>query len=510
MGNNSQAKIRVRIAPSPTGFVHIGNLRTILYNYLMAKNHDGTFLVRIEDTDRSRYVDGAVENMLSVLKWADIDYDEGPFLTPKNAIAEKGENGPYFQSKRLDVYHHHIKELIDSGKAYYCFCSKERLDNLRSEQTANKMPPKYDGCCRHLSRQDVQKKLSQNIPHVVRFKMPENKEILIADLIRGEIRVNSNDLDDYVLIKSDKFPTYHFANVVDDHLMKITHVLRGDEWIPSTPKHVLLYEAFAWPAPVFAHLPQLINKQKKKLSKRDGSASVNDYIDRGYLPDALINFIALLGWNPGSDQEIFTRNEMIKQFDLSRVHKAAAVFDTDKLDWMNSYYIRQLDADKFLGLAAPFLIKAELIKTSGANYKILETNERLSAANLKTILTLEQPRIKKMSDLPDALEYFFKKEVKFDKKILLWKKNTKESTKKHLQALHQCVGRLEEAHYRTEKLNDLIKKFIHENNHENGDILWPMRVALSGREASPGPFEIAACLGKKKTLERIESAISML
>jgi len=503
------SKVRVRIAPSPTGFVHIGNLRTILYNYLFAKHNEGDFIVRIEDTDRSRFVKGAVENLLKVLEWAGIEYDEGPFQQ-KNKLIEKGEYGPYFQSNRLEIYNEHINQLLDSGKAYYCFCSKERLDNLREEQKKKKLPPKYDNCCRDLGRKEIEEKLRYKEPHVIRFRMPDEKEIVINDIIHGAITVNTKDLDDYVLIKSDKYPTYHFANVVDDHLMKITHVMRGDEWIASTPKHVMLYESFGWNQPIFAHLPQLVNKQKKKLSKRESDVAVHDFVKAGYLNNALLNFIALLGWNSGSDQEIFTQNELIKQFDLERVHKSSAVFDKEKLDWFNSYYIKQLKLDEFFEMAVPYLESTELIVQRKKDFEIVDTKEVISTAQLKQIIELEQSRIKKLSDLPAALEYFFKNEVIYEPKILLWKKNTKEATIKHLKALKNFIFHIETEDFLLDKIDEEIKKFIEENSYENGDILWPMRVALSGRKASPGPFEIAAALGKDKTKQRLELAISLL
>jgi len=332
MENLNLANIRVRIAPSPTGLMHIGNLRTILYNYLFARHHKGKFLIRIEDTDQTRLVPGAVENLLQVLQWAGIENDEGPKLMPDGKLQEIGEFGPYVQSDRLKIYKKYIDELLDRGKAYHCFCSKERLEKLREQQTANKQAPKYDNFCRNLEHSEVQSMIKSGASHVIRFKMPENREVVVKDLIRGNIVVNTKDLDDYVLMKADGFPTYHFANVVDDHLMKITQVMRGEEWIATAPKHVLLYEAFDWQPPQFAHLPQILNKNRKKMSKRDGDASVQDFINRGYLKDALINFIALLGWNAGTEQEIYNLPELIKQFSLDNVHKAGAIFDTDKLD----------------------------------------------------------------------------------------------------------------------------------------------------------------------------------
>ncbi|MFH0987822.1 MAG: glutamate--tRNA ligase [Parcubacteria group bacterium] len=313
MDNINFSNVRVRIAPSPTGFVHIGNLRTILYNFLFAKHYKGTFIVRIEDTDQSRFVPGAMENLLSVLRWAGVEGEEGTYLTADNKIKERGDYAPYTQSRRLDIYKQQIQVLLGKNKAYHCFCSKERLEKLRSDQVINKQAPRYDNFCRNLTKDEVQSRIAKGEPHVIRFKMPENKDVIAKDLIHGDIVVNTDALDDYVLVKTDGFPTYHFANVVDDHQMKITHVLRGEEWIASLPKHILLYNAFDWQAPAFAHLPSLLGKNKKKLSKRDGDTNVQDFIDKGYLRDAIINFIALLGWNSGSEQEIYNLEELTKQ-----------------------------------------------------------------------------------------------------------------------------------------------------------------------------------------------------
>jgi len=399
------SNVRVRIAPSPTGFVHVGNLRTILYNYLFAKHYHGRFIIRIEDTDQSRLVPGAVDDLLKVLKWTGIESDEGPYLTVDNKIKERGDFAPYTQSKRLKIYNEQIQHLIDKGKAYYCFCSKERLEKLREEQSKNNQPPKYDNFCRDLTLKEVQSMLNSGAPYVVRFKMPENKKVVFHDLIRGEILVSTKDLDDYVLLKSDGFPTYHFANIVDDHFMKITHVLRGDEWIASTPKHILLYEAFGWQAPAFAHLPTLLNKQKKKLSKRDGDTSVRDFIEKGYLAPAFVNFIALLGWNAGTEQELYTLNELTKQFSIDNVHKSGAVFDLNKLDWINGLYIRKLSLDDFYIHCLPFLEANNLVKAKGATVTILETGEKVKLSCVKKIIQLEQTRISKISDIAGATEY---------------------------------------------------------------------------------------------------------
>ncbi|NQT49339.1 glutamate--tRNA ligase [Candidatus Kuenenbacteria bacterium] len=502
--------IRVRIAPSPTGFVHVGNLRTILYNYLFAIHEKGKFIIRIEDTDQSRLVPGAIENLLQSLQWAGIEGEEGPYLTKDNKVKERGEFGPYTQSARLDIYNTHIKTLLDKNKAYYCFCTKQRIDDLRDEQRKQKLPPKYDGFCRNLSKTEVQSLLNSGTPHVIRFKMPENKQVIFEDLIRGQISVKTKDMDDYVLIKSDGFPTYHFANIVDDHLMKITHVLRGDEWIASTPKHALLYEAFGWHAPVFAHLPVLLNKNGKKLSKRDGDVSVQDFIDKGYLKEAIINFIALLGWNAGTEQEIYTLNELTKQFSLDNVHKSGAVFDVDKLDWINGMYIRKLSLDDFYEQCLPYLIEAKLIIEKNKKLVIKDTGEEIKSSYLKNILALEQTRIKKFTEVGEVLEFFFKKELDYDPKKLVWKKSNKTDSLKNLKLLEKLLNEINESDFSSENLKKLITALLQENNIDTGSMLWPMRYALSGRDNSPDPFEIAQALGKEKTVERINLAITKL
>ncbi|OGF30468.1 glutamate--tRNA ligase [Candidatus Falkowbacteria bacterium RIFOXYB2_FULL_35_7] len=507
MENINLSKVRVRIAPSPTGFVHIGNLRTILYNYLFARHNKGEFIVRIEDTDQSRFVKGAMEDLLKTLEWADIDYEEGPFLNAEGKIEEKGDYGPYTQSKRLDIYKKHIKTLLDKNKAYYCFCSKDRLEKLRNEQKEQKLPPKYDQHCRNLSKDEAQKMINSGEEYVIRFKTPENKDVIFEDAIRGTIKVNTHDVDDFVLVKTDKFPTYHFANIVDDHLMKITHVLRGEEWIASTPKHQLLYEAFGWHPPIFAHLPTILNKQKKKMSKRDGDVSVKDFISQGYLKDALLNFITLLGWNAGTDQEIYTRDEMIKQFSLDNVHKAGAVFDLDKLDWINGVYIRQLDDEKFADLCIPYLCKAKLITQDNDKYVKSETGENIDISFIRRALALEQARIKNINEIADTVKFFFSDKFKYSKDLLVWKKSTKEATKKALALVMDELNKIDENQFKSETIEEKLKMLAQNNNLGNGDVFWPLRVALSGREKSPGPHEMAEVFGKDKTLIRLKDAI---
>lgn len=510
MENINFSNVRVRIAPSPTGFVHMGTLRTILYNYLFAKHYKGQFIVRIEDTDQTRLVPGAVEDLLRVMRWAGFQNDEGPYLTNDDKLKEVGEFGPYSQSLRLDIYKKYAQILLDKNKAYACFCSKERLETLRGEQEKNKQVPKYDNHCRDLSKEEAQKRIAAGEPHVIRFKIPENKTVLFTDLIRGVISVNSDNLDDYILIKTDNYPTYNFANIVDDHLMKISHVLRGEEFVSSTPKYVLVYEAFDWQPPQFAHLPQLLSKERKKLSKRDGDVNVQDFIDKGYLRDAIINFIALLGWNSGTEQEIYSLEELIKQFTLDNVHKAGAVFDLDKLDWINGIYIRKLSADEFYNQCMPYLIKDNLLTPDKGRVVINSTGERVKPSYVKKILAMEQSRIKKLSDISAAVDYCFITELNYDAKSLIWKKSDKEKTLANLQLLEKILKKQKALDFTAPLLEKVIMELMEQSSINTGDMLWPMRYALSGRDKSPGPFELAGALGKAKTLERIVSAIGHL
>jgi len=347
---------RVRFAPSPTGYVHIGSLRTALYDYLYAKGKKGKYILRIEDTDRSRFVEGALENLIKSLEWAGIKHDEGVFIENGN-IVQKGEYGPYIQSERLDLYKKYIEILLEKGLAYRCFCSKERLDKVREEQKRNGQTPMYDKHCRNLSQEEIDKKLKEGKEYVIRLKIPENEDVKFKDLIRGTISINSKEIDDQVLIKSDGFPTYHFAVVVDDYLMKISHIIRGEEWLTSTPKQVILYNFFGWEVPSFVHLPTVLNKDKKKLSKRQGDVSVSDFKDSGYLPQALVNYLALVGWSPKGNNEIFSMEDLIEEFSFQNVSKTGGVFDIEKLNWVNSQYIKKYDNKELYELIKPFVLR---------------------------------------------------------------------------------------------------------------------------------------------------------
>jgi glutamyl-tRNA synthetase len=327
-----EKQVRVRFAPSPTGYLHVGGLRTALYNFLFAKHHGGKFILRIEDTDQTRKVEGAVENLIETLKWAGVEYDEGP--------DRDGGFGPYIQSQRLELYRQHVKELVGFDKAYYCFCTSERLDEVRQKQMALKQSPSYDRRCRNLSFSEAEHRVAVGERYVVRMKVPLDGEITFEDVIRGKVTIAHKMLDDQVLIKSDGFPTYHLAVVVDDHLMGITHIIRGEEWLSSVPKHILLYQYFGWEVPVLVHLPLLLNPDKSKLSKRQGDVAVEDYRAKGYLKEAIVNFIAFLGWNPGDEREVFFMDQLIQEFSLERVGKSGAVFNVDKLNWLNQQHIK--------------------------------------------------------------------------------------------------------------------------------------------------------------------------
>ncbi len=512
---------RTRMAPSPTGFLHIGNLRTALYGYLAAKHYQGKFLIRIEDTDRARLVKGAINNIFEVLAWTDIKPDEYPVFNEKEEyIGDKGDFGPYVQSRRLSIYKKYAEQLVGEDKAYYCFCSAEHLEKMRAEQTAKKIITHYDKTCRYLSAEEIRQKIQNKTPFVIRFKAPDSGETVFADLIRGTIKFKNRLVDDYVLLKSDNYPTYHLASVVDDHLMAITHIIRGEEWLPSAPLHKLLYEAFGWDAPHFAHLPSILGTDKKKLSKRTGDVAVTQYIEKGYLPEALINFILLLGWNPGTDKEIFNREEMIAEFSLDKVGKSGAIFDPQKLDWMNGNYIRAMEIDELTQRCILYLVKTGMVEKitndkiqitkqfQNPNYKtkyrIAKTGEEIDFEWLKKVVALEQKRIKKLADLPELVKYLFIASPEYDKNLLRWKKMTDENIKNSLVLTREAIEKIPEAEFKAEKIQEALKKITEKIGV--GETLWPFRAAMTGLKASAGPYEVAEALGQKKVLERIDAA----
>ncbi|WP_170834862.1 glutamate--tRNA ligase [Natronincola peptidivorans] len=483
--------VRVRFAPSPTGFVHIGSLRTALYNYLLAKKHGGEYLLRIEDTDQSRLVEGAIENLLSSMEWVGINHDEGITMVDGELI-EKGDYGPYVQSQRLDTYKAYIKNLLDSGDAYHCFCSKERLDEVREKQKSLGLTAKYDGHCRSLTEEEVEKRVKAGDTYVIRLKLPENKDIVFDDAVRGKVVVNTEEVDDQVLIKSDGYPTYHFAVVVDDHLMKITHVIRGEEWLPSTPKHVYLYEVLGWQAPQFVHLPNILNIEKKKLSKRHGDVAVEDFMKKGYLPEALVNYVALIGWSPEENKEIFSMKELQEKFSLNRVSKSGGVFDVNKLNWMNNHYIKESPTERITDLAIPYLIEAGYISTT-------EAEEKYSW--LKDMIAIVQESLDYVGEIVDKVDIFFKAEVKPED----------EETQNILKEEHisELLDVFSEKVQAAEAIDQAaIKKIFKEIQKEKGikgpKLFKPIRVASTGKAHGPDLPLIIQVLGKQNLLSRID------
>ncbi len=488
--------IVTRFPPSPTGFVHVGSLRTALYNYLLARKLGGRFLLRIEDTDRTRLVPGAVENLISTLKWAGIDYDEGPEVG--------GPHAPYVQSERLELYKKAADELLKKGGAYYCFCTSERLEQMRTDQQARNLAPKYDRQCLKLPQAEIDRLLAANTPYVLRQKIPDNRTVTWDDVVRDRVSFETSTIDDQVLMKSDGYPTYHLANVVDDHDMEVTHVIRGEEWLSSTPKHILLYEAFGWTAPTFGHLPLLLNKDRSKLSKRQGDVAVEDYKNKGYLPEALVNFVALLGWHPGGDstQEIFSMEDLIAQFSLEKVHKAGAVFDIEKLDWINwQWRRRKFDAlpgevtEKLLVLAQEYI-----------------PNEWMSDKDFlkRCLKTVTEKVIKDPTTAPADLGFFFKEIGALNKEILLNPKMKVDEAMAKM-VFEKTLAIIDTLDFSTEDtLKEKLVALVAELGLKNGQVFWPLRVALTNEQFSPGVFEMMWALGKERTTARLQAALKNL
>lgn len=480
--------VRLRFAPSPTGYLHIGGLRTALYNYLYAKQKGGKFLLRIEDTDRTRYVEGAIENLIHELKWAGVEADEGVCLDENGKITEVGECGPYIQSERVEkgIYNKYAEELIENGYAYYCFCSKERLDDVKNQQKADGKIPRYDGLCRGVSIEDAKKRIANGESYVIRLKLPENRDIVFEDVIKGRITINTNDMDDQVLIKADGFPTYHFAVVIDDHLMGITHIVRGDEWISSTPKHIYLYEALGFEKPIFVHLPTVLNKSGKKLSKRNDDASVEDFRLKGYLPEALINYLALVGWSPESNEEILSLDEMIKQFSFDRVSKSGGVFDVDKLDWVNAQYIRKMEVSELAKLVKPYLVKAGFIK------------EDICEKRLELITKTFQESISRLPEIVEQSRFLFE-DVAVEPDAL--KMRNVEHIEILKEKMKEELSQIEEMDEETAK--GFMKKVQKASGFKGKDLYMPVRALLTGQVHGPELSNILEILGKGEILRRL-------
>lgn len=480
-------KIRCRYAPSPTGKMHVGNLRSALYEYLIAKHDGGDFIFRIEDTDRERFVEGATEIIYNTLAQTGITYDEGP-------DKDKGY-GPYVQSERVKegIYTKYAKELIDKGEAYYCFCDKERLATLKTEVVEGKEISIYDKHCLGLSKEEVEEKLASGIPYVIRQNNPTEGTTSFHDELYGDITVDNSELDDMILIKSDGYPTYNFANVVDDHLMEITHVVRGNEYLSSTPKYNRLYEAFGWEIPTYVHLPLITDENHKKLAKRSGHASYEDIVAQGILPEAIVNFIALLGWSPEDNREIFTLDELIKEFDYRRINKSPSVFDMNKLKWMNGEYIKAMDFDRFYEMALPYM-KEAISKD----------------LDFKKIAAMVKTRIEVFPDIKDLIS-FFDTLPEYDIAMYTHKK-MKTTAESSLEVLKDVLPMLEaQEDYSNDALYQLLLSYVAEKEVKNGYVMWPIRTAVSGMQMTPaGATEIMEILGKEETVKRIRKGIELL
>ncbi|MBI4225067.1 MAG: glutamate--tRNA ligase [Candidatus Sungbacteria bacterium] len=490
------SNIRVRIAPSPTGNLHVGTARAALFNYLFAKHHGGTFILRIEDTDLERSDKKYEQNIFEGLQWLGIDPDEGP--------EQGGLYGPYRQTERTAKYEEYIQRLLDAGKAFYCFHGE---GEMRETQPAAYAPHRCDEY-RNLTHDEGQaikeakdKEYGKNTgQYVIRFKTPIGEKIMFTDMVREELSFDSNLLGDFAIAKDTTIPLYHLAVVVDDIEMKISHVIRGEDHIPNTPKHVLLFRAFGVEPPHFAHLPLILGPDRSKLSKRHGAMSVTDYREQGYLPEALFNFLALLGWNPGDDREILTKDELIAAFSLEKVQKSGAIFDFQKLDWMNGEYIRRKPLSELAELATPFLEKSGLLQFSIFNFQFSKKEY------IERIIALEQSRLKKLSEIGERVEYFFKPPV-YAKELLHWKNMGDAELLASLERAEKIIGELEQ-----DSSREVIEKTFLDaiGEGDKGSLLWPLRVALSGKKASPGPFEIMAILGIEESLKRIKAAQAAL
>lgn len=483
--------VRVRFAPSPTGLLHIGSLRTALFNYLFAKNNNGTFIVRIEDTDKSREVDGAIENIKDVLTWYGLDWDEGPSFS--DTQPSRGNYGPYIQSKRKDIYYDYAKKLIESGNAYKCFCSSERLEKVRNEQSNRKESSRYDQQCRKLDPEVITQHENNLSKFVIRLKVPEEGSTSFSDIVRGDVQFENARIDDQVLIKSDGFPTYHLANVVDDHLMKITHVIRAEEWLSSTPKHILLYQAFGWKTPEFAHLPMILGSDRTKLSKRHGAEAALAYRDHGFLHEAVLNYIAFLGWNPGNDRELFTLLELEKEFTFKNVNKAASIFDIQKLTSVNAQHIRKMEIKELLAQSRKFIPISE------------ETDEKL-----ESVLMSIQDRIETLKDIEEWGSYYFCKSLTYSPEILIPKKENAESTEKALTLAVDLLQKTDENKFKEKTLKNSFIATIKTSKMTNSLVLWPLRVAISGKKASPDVFAMMSVLGPTISLERVKKALILV
>jgi len=482
-------EVRVRLAPSPTGHLHIGSARTALFNYLFAKKHQGSFILRIEDTDQERSTVEFEKNIMDGLRWLGLDWSEGPDIN--------GEYGPYRQSERKGVYAKYLKKLLDENKAYHCFCSQEELEAQKQYQMSIGEAPHYSGKCAALDEKTIKKNLKEKKPSIIRFRV-EHKKISFDDLIRGKLEFDMGLVGDMVIAKDLFSPLYNFSVVVDDFEMKISHVIRGEDHISNTPKQIQLQEALGFSQPQYAHLPLILGSDRSKLSKRHGSVSVDSYKKEGYLPEAIINFIAFLGWSPGEDREIYSLPSLIKEFTLEKVQKSGAVFNVRKLDYLNGFYIRKKSPERLAELCLPYLEESGLVK-----------KETVDINYIKSIVTIYQERLKKLSEIVELSDYFFKEKLEYGKDLLKWKEMSDSEIKKSLEKSEKIFSKINSGAWIKKNLENALMPEA-EKTGDRGIILWPLRASLSGKKSSAGPFEIAEILGKEKTLQRIQEAKSLL
>ena len=468
MLNNPAKIIRTRIAPSPTGYLHIGTARTALFNYLFAKKEGGKFILRIEDTDLERSDPKFEKDILENLKWLGIEWDEF-----------------YRQSERIPNYAKYLEKLLKEGQAYHCFCSEEELEAMRQEQMSRGQPPKYNGKCRGLTENEVKKLLAEGKPSIIRFKIPL-KKVVFHDLIRGKVEFDSDLIGDFAIAKDLATPLYNFAVTIDDFEMKISHVIRGEDHLSNTPKQILIQEVLGFPQPKYAHLPLILGPDRTKLSKRHGAIAISEFRKEGYLPETLVNFMAFLGWNPGGEREIYSMSSLISEFSLERVQKGGAIFNIKRLDYLNGFYIRQKSVKKLAELCQPYLPSADPIY-------------------IEKIVGIYQERLKKLSEIRELTDFFFKDVLEYNKELLRWKEMTDKEVKDSLDKLEEILSKIDELNWTKENLEKILIPEA-EAMGDRGKLLWPLRVALTGKEASAGPFEIAEILGKEKTLARIKQA----
>lgn len=477
--------VRTRFAPSPTGFMHLGNLRSALYTYLYAKKHGGRFILRIEDTDQARYVEGAVEVIYNTLRSIGMQWDEGPDIG--------GDYGPYVQSERKDMYLPYAKQLVEAGKAYYCFCTKEELDERRAEAEKNGGVWKYDKHCLHMPKEEVELRLAAGEPYVIRQNVPESGEASFDDVLYGHIAVDCSELDDMILIKADGMPTYNFANVIDDHTMAISHVMRGNEYLASTPKYNLLYEAFGWEKPVYIHMTPIMRDAQHKLSKRDGDAYFEDYLNKGYLKEAIVNYVALLGWNPGDEREFFTLKELESAFDVDGMSKSPAIFDPVKLTWMNAEYVRRLSPQDFTAHAMPYYEKAGV-----------------AAMDKEVLRRILQPRVEVFTQIPEMVDFLTA--IPAYDAALFTNKKSKTNPEVAAHVLDLAISALDALpDWAESAIHDTLLGVAAEQGLKNGTMLWPVRIALAGKSVTPGgAIEIAVLLGREESMKRLRAGRALL